>query len=1547
MSGVGPRTRCLLCVLLAHVAGAFTVGPDGWTVLQPSADSRIVHVSSSDGADANDGLSPATPVQTIAEGMRRLRDGYPDHLLLKRGDTWHEAFGFWSKSGRSAGEPMVVGSYGASSARPRVIANNEPALRGLDKRIAYFAFTGMHLQVENRPASLGPTGIRWLAPTDQFLIEDCLIEGFSTNVVVQGYFGAIENFQIRRCVVIDAFDTTALSQGMYCENVDGILIEECVFDYNGWKEGVYAQTMLNHNVYIHAESKNLIARGNIFSRSSSHGLQARPGGIVENNLFVRCPVSCSYGYVLGGSDPTVGGVGGVVRGNVMLEGNDIGDKPRGIGIQVGNIAEAVGLELSGNYFVRNDSSEPFGAAIELQSGNGLGIHNTLIAGNVCYGYNAGLNAEGVTEKYSTTEIRENYFIPLDSYSFTAHHRYALHPERVAYAGNVYNSPRSTNSWFRANSVLYSFPGWQGLSLDETGVAGEGDFPDSSRSLQSYSALQGFPGTVAGFLSEARKQSRQHWRPQCSAGPVIEYIRVGFGGREDGVDELPRVYTVTAVPSDVDRGVIEPFQGSAAFVEAEEVTLRAVPHAGWQLDRWEGDINGSSNPVTFTVTSDIRAVAVFTVKPPETYTVTVAVQGQGSTSPAAGTTTAPAGATIVLTATPASGWLFDRWQGALTTSANPASLLVDGDKAVTAVFVPKPKTVLGTSVVGQGSIGVSPAGGEYDVGTVVTLSASPAVGWQFLHWQGDVSGSANPTKVTMDVNKNVTAVFVEVVRMRLTVDTEGQGSIVLDPPGGGYDYGTVVGLTATPAVGWRFARWEGDLSGSANPSTITMNGTKNVRAVFVILTGLRLTAEAEGQGSIGLDPPGGAYDYGTVVGLTATPAAGWRFEHWEGDLSGPNPGQVTMTQAHFVRAVFVPLPSRTLTTEVRGQGTVTLLPSGGTYPDGTLVSLSASSGAGWRFDRWEGALGGTENPKLLRLDSDKHVIAVFLSSGGNQECSLAVIAPADNTTVFARDAAAAIPFTIVVEPSCPDDTLWVELKVDGVSLGVDTTPPFTGTVADLGRLSAGPHLIEAIATAADGVRTVSVTSAFTLVFTDPAVDVDGNGLPDDPFRLLGEGDTWVDALPESGARNTAAVLWTGGAGTHAGSTITAAFADPRDPERHVVVTVPPTVALAGETAVLLVAASEDLAAILEGDVASLFDTEPSPGLLPGGQYVGMSILITTDGGATFDELDPARLLTTPVQLRMGGFEFGLVGIETFFTHPTFVEGGYPGVRVIPEIGGWSDAGTLNVAFEHQGLRADLTALSVSAPYFRAPSAPVIGGITPNSGSVEGGTRVVISGTGLNGPTEVRFGGVPAAVESSRDAELVVVTPPHVEGVVAVTIATDNGSDTRLSGFTYLSGIEAPAALLVSPLGHTFGPVPVGTTRTKSFVVENTGDGFVSGSASIDAPFRIESGGTYDLGPAESQTLIISFSPQALQEYQGTLTFTGTGKTANFTLRGTGAPAPTTGAGCAAPRAGGSALTGDVACVVVVLVLLLGAATGGEGREGLGEFQSQAGKISKHQ
>jgi hypothetical protein len=681
MGGAGARRLYLVCLLHAWAAGAFTVGSDGWTVLTPRPDSLVIYVSSSGGNNSNAGTSAAAPVRTIAEGMLRLRSGFPDHLLLKRGDVWNEAFGFWSKSGRSAAEPMVVASYGPSPARPRVIADNEPGLRGLDHPVNYFAFTGIHLQIANRPSSLAPTGIRWLSPTRHFLIEDCLIEGFSTNVVVQGFFGPIEDFRIRRSVVVDAYDTGTLSQGMYCENVDGILIEECLFDHNGWRPGIAAPSIFNHNVYLHAGTRNLVATGNIFARASSHGLQARAGGTVENNLFLRCPVSLSYCYVLGGSEPTAGGIAGRVHGNVMTEGNDILDKPRGIGMQVGNIDPARGAEITNNFFLRNASAQPYGAAIELQAGNGLGVHKTLIQDNVCYGYNAGLTAEGETDKYSLTQVRHNCFMPLDTYSFVVHHRFELQGSRISYLDNIYNSPRVANSWFRANLILYSIDGWKILSQDMTGVVNDGGFPDPSRSVQSYSALQGFPATVAGYLTEARKQSRQSWRPACATEAVVDYLRVGFGG-------TPTVeYTLTTATQGSGSIALSP--ASATYGAGQVVTCTATPHPGHRFLYWEGDLLGAlANPVQLLMNSDktIRAVFVSLAEP--LYSITLTVLGLGDVNLSPPGNAYPLSTEVTMRAVPryeSLGNRFMRYEGDVTGTTKVKSVTMSAHKNVTAVF----------------------------------------------------------------------------------------------------------------------------------------------------------------------------------------------------------------------------------------------------------------------------------------------------------------------------------------------------------------------------------------------------------------------------------------------------------------------------------------------------------------------------------------------------------------------------------------------------------------------------------------------------------------------------------------------------------------------------------------------------------------------------------------------------------------------------------------------------------------------------------------------
>jgi hypothetical protein len=68
--------------------------------------------------------------------------------------------------------------------------------------------------------------------------------------------------------------------------------------------------------------------------------------------------------------------------------------------------------------------------------------------------------------------------------------------------------------------------------------------------------------------------------------------------------------------------------------------------------------------------------------------------------------------------------------------------------------------LTTNTVGQGSVNLDPAGGTYNEGTVVTLTAVPDSGWQFDNWSGDLSGSTNPTTITMNANKSVTANFSE-------------------------------------------------------------------------------------------------------------------------------------------------------------------------------------------------------------------------------------------------------------------------------------------------------------------------------------------------------------------------------------------------------------------------------------------------------------------------------------------------------------------------------------------------------------------------------------------------------------------------------------------------------------------------------------------------------------------------------------------------------------------------------------------------------------------
>ena len=64
-----------------------------------------------------------------------------------------------------------------------------------------------------------------------------------------------------------------------------------------------------------------------------------------------------------------------------------------------------------------------------------------------------------------------------------------------------------------------------------------------------------------------------------------------------------------------------------------------------------------------------------------------------------------------------------------------------------------------NILGSGTVVLNPAGGIYDPGTEVNLTAAPDIDWEFIGWSGDLSASENPATTIMDANKNVTAQFI--------------------------------------------------------------------------------------------------------------------------------------------------------------------------------------------------------------------------------------------------------------------------------------------------------------------------------------------------------------------------------------------------------------------------------------------------------------------------------------------------------------------------------------------------------------------------------------------------------------------------------------------------------------------------------------------------------------------------------------------------------------------------------------------------------------------
>lgn len=519
----------------SSVPVVLTRGQDGWTHLAPSKDSHVVFVSSSSGDDFFDGRSERLPKRTLAAAIAELRHGYPDWLLLKRGDTWNESLGHWKRSGRSAQEPLVVASYGDNGARP-LLRSVEPngliTLTAGDSpaRIDHLALVGLHFAPNSSEREARASAVTLLAPMRDVLIEDCEFEGYEVNVTVAATPGRKQNIRLRRNLIRNAYATDGpVGHGIYLEAADQVLIEENLLERNGWNPAVEGATpsVFRHGIYVQSGPDGctgVLLRGNIIASSSSHGVQLRPGGAALDNLLVDNPIGLLLG---GGAEPTEGGVVAVARRNVVLAGRDLdAENPRGWGLAAENLRSG---ELRSN-LIAWGRTEALAFALLLEGNTpGVGLRHVLAVDNVIHDWRGPLRIGGTREQLGPLSLERNRIT--SSYASPALVLVADAGAlaNVRWSENSYAGAAAGDAWFTLGEARLEAQAWSVASGDVVGVppaAPEGGRP----TLESYMASLGEPATLEAFLAGARAQSKSNWQPRYTAAAVNAYLRAGFAMR---------------------------------------------------------------------------------------------------------------------------------------------------------------------------------------------------------------------------------------------------------------------------------------------------------------------------------------------------------------------------------------------------------------------------------------------------------------------------------------------------------------------------------------------------------------------------------------------------------------------------------------------------------------------------------------------------------------------------------------------------------------------------------------------------------------------------------------------------------------------------------------------------------------------------------------------------------------------------------------------------------------------------------------------------------
>ena len=513
----------------AHYFTGLPITAEGWTDFDAILSSgyenaRVIFVSSSTGNDGTgqvysiedlsfdaDGIfqpvGEISAYSTFAAGYQQVRDGYPDILLLKRGDAWTGSIGKLTKSGATASTRIIIGSYG-SGTRPRFDISATGVEAGSESNLIV---TGIHIKAG---AGTALKGVDIVGKADNQLWEDCELE-YVGNTVDSYPHDLLNTFIAFRRNIFNNRPVNRVF--LFGYGINSMLIEENVF----WLSDELLSRRILYCDTGAVTQDQLVVRGNIFFRPDA-GIHLRSGGTIDNNLFIQVDELLVGGH--GGNSDTIHAAD--ITDNVFA-GSRLGGTNRGLLIQNND-----GSLITGNIWTGAADLASGSNAIIIQGSVELFIlRNTSFLDNIVYGWSTtGTNGSSIYINSAITgnnnTIQDNHFQMATGSEKIIFHLPSF--EGFDYIGNRYYSTTDEATWFRTlTSSSIGLSGWayQSGGVDEQ--ASEITYTAPTRTIAGYNLSIDGEATTEDFMLEARQQARDNWRTEYTAYTVNNYFREGF------------------------------------------------------------------------------------------------------------------------------------------------------------------------------------------------------------------------------------------------------------------------------------------------------------------------------------------------------------------------------------------------------------------------------------------------------------------------------------------------------------------------------------------------------------------------------------------------------------------------------------------------------------------------------------------------------------------------------------------------------------------------------------------------------------------------------------------------------------------------------------------------------------------------------------------------------------------------------------------------------------------------------------------------------------